>query len=71
MAGAMAEATRQIGDSAAAFYQWRQEFGGQKIEQGKQLKDLKLFSLLEADDSLRNGTGQFVGDQLRKRPFSR
>ena len=38
----MADAIRQIGVSEVTFYRWRQEFGGLKSDQVKQLKDLEL-----------------------------
>jgi putative transposase len=38
----MADAIRQIGVSEVAYYRWRQEFGGLKIEQVKRLKELEL-----------------------------
>jgi putative transposase len=38
----MVDAIRQIGVSEVTFYRWRQEFGGLKSDQVKQLKDLEL-----------------------------
>ena len=38
----MAEAIRQIGITEVSYYKWRQEYGGQKLDQVKRLKELEL-----------------------------
>ena len=38
----MAEAIRQIGITEVPYYNWRQEYGGQKLDQVKPLKELEL-----------------------------
>ena len=38
----MAEAIRQIGITEVPYYKWRQEYGGQKLDQVKRLKELEL-----------------------------
>ena len=38
----MAEAIRQIGVTEVPYYKWRQEYGGQKLDQVKRLKELEL-----------------------------
>ena len=38
----MAEAIRQIGITEVSYYNWRQEYGGQKLDQVKPLKELEL-----------------------------
>ena len=38
----MAEAIRQIGITEVSYYNWRQEYGGQKLNQVKPLKELEL-----------------------------
>jgi transposase-like protein len=39
---AVAEAVRQIGVTEVTYYQWRQEYGGLKLDQVKRLKELEL-----------------------------
>jgi len=53
----MTEAIRQIGVSA--YYRWRQEFGGLKIEQVKRLKELEL-----ENSRLRKAVSDLTLDKL-------
>jgi putative transposase len=52
----MAEAICQIRMSEVTYYRWRQEFGGQQIEQVKRLKDLELENI--ARRGIRPDAGQ-------------
>ena len=38
----MAEAIRQIGITEVSYYKWQQEYGVQKLDQVKPLKELEL-----------------------------
>jgi putative transposase len=55
----MAHAIRQIGVSEVAYYRWRQEFGGLKIEQVKRLKELEL-----ENSRLRKAVSDLTLDKL-------
>ena len=37
----VAEVTRDLGISEQTYYRWRKEFGGMKIDQARQLKELQ------------------------------
>jgi len=55
---AVAEASKQIGVSEQTFYRWRKEYGGLKLDQAKQFKQLERensrLKKLVADLSLDN-----------------
>ena len=55
----MTDAIRQIGVSEVTFYRWRQEFGGLKSDQVKQLKDLEL-----ENSRLRKAVSDLTLDKL-------
>jgi len=40
--GTVAEAARRIGVTEQAFYRWRSEYGGLRIDQARRLKHLEL-----------------------------
>ena len=52
------QAVKQIGVSEQTFYRWRKEYGGMRVDQAKQLKELEKENLrlkrLVADLSLDN-----------------
>ena len=54
----IAEASRKIGVSDCAYYRWRKEYGGMRIEQAMRLKEMEKentrLKMLVADLSLYN-----------------
>ncbi len=38
---AVPQACRQLGVTAQTYYRWRKEYGGMRVDQAKQLKDLE------------------------------